>query len=216
MNNAVIIFLMFLMLCSCNSTDESTLSNADAEHALDAYNRFLNGEMYYLEGEQKVTLAPVSEFYYTILDMNDDGIPELATTMAIHQQRDTNFVLQASHSECAIFSYEDGSIIKWYSGSTRYSFEILSNKALLYEYESGNQYNYDYIELNDDGSTKLFRSYYKYCLDPDNKSPWRYYTDDGTEQRELSEAEWKSSVDSYLELKDEDIQWSLNPRFSSK
>ena len=71
--------------------------------------------------------------------MNDDGIPELAVTTVIFQERDPETLEQGStFFDSTIFSYKDGEVFIWGGGDQRHNpFEILSNKALLYDFDDG-------------------------------------------------------------------------------
>ena len=238
MRKLIMLSATLLLLCACNSglSAEEVSSNTDISakapldtplqdvavsedsynEAVDAYNEFLNGDMYYLDGERNVSLSPSSEFYYTILDLNDDGVPELATTMAFHQYRDTSLNIQETYPECAIFAFGNSTITKWYSGSSRYNFGILRNHALLYEYGDSSQLFYEYIELRSDGSTSCYKKIYKIQQYSSGVEEWSYFIDDGESMKEISETEWEFLLAPYLELRSNNIQWSLNPQMEPK
>ena len=88
------------MLCACQMDDEKSVKpspqmehtqSTDNEYskALDAYDAFMCGDIG-LNNSQIFTIAPTAESKYAILDMNDDGIPELAVTTVIFQERDSD------------------------------------------------------------------------------------------------------------------------------
>lgn len=144
-------FLLFLclVLCACQVDHGKSTGHlpqighaSDFENkyskALDVYNSFLHGDIG-LNNSSTLMIAPCSESKYAILDMNDDGIPELAVTTVIFQERDSDTLeLESSSFDSAIFSYRNGEIFIWGGGNHRHNnFEILSNKALLYDCDDG-------------------------------------------------------------------------------
>ena len=233
------VLAMLFLLCSCGaetsvekedqkstqkpvetSADESlggfTVSENDKHDALDAYGQFLNGELYGVDGDWSVLLVPASEFYYTILDMNGDGIPELALTLAFLQYWDSDSNFSGTDAISSIFTYVDGVVKLWYRGSSSYDFEILSNHALLFEYQDQNIYEYAYLELAANGNTEYYKSYYTLDLYVGDEVTRWYHVKDGESRQELPEDEWNSQLAPYLALKTDDIQWTLSPMFSSE
>lgn len=108
--------------------------HSEYTEAIKAYEDFLAGKLYIsLEDENektKVTIAPNHGGKYTIMDMNEDGVPELITNVIILQYRDKDNNMYASTFTCGIYSYQDGEIVNWY-GAGDDSFELLSNKELF-------------------------------------------------------------------------------------
>ena len=109
-----------------------------------------------LNNNPSFTIAPIPNTKYAILDMNNDGIPELAVTTVIFQDRNPDTLeLESSSSDSAIFSYENGEMFIWGGGDHQHNnFEILINKTLLYDCNDGHggrEIIYD--ELNESGDS---------------------------------------------------------------
>ena len=70
---------------------------------LTAYDSFMRGDIG-LNNNPAFTIAPTSESKYAVLDMNDDGIPELAVTTFIFQERNSETLeLGSTFFDSAIF-----------------------------------------------------------------------------------------------------------------
>ena len=212
-------FLMFfcLMLCACQMDSDKSAEwpsqtgyTSDFENeyskALDAYDAFMRGDIG-LNDNPALTIAPTPESKYAILDMNDDGIPELAVTTVIFQERDPDTLeLESTSFSSAIFSYRNGEVFIWGGGDHRHNnFEILSNKALLYDCDDGHGgREIIYHELDENGDSictvRLWNS-------PDGQ----YYLIDYAQSDpyvEISEEEWHEIVDPILALRTDLIPWA--------
>ncbi len=141
--------LLILMLCACqiDSGGSAELpsqagrvpdSNNECRKALDANKAFLRGDIG-LNNDPTFTVAPAPDMKYTVLDMNNNGVPELAVTTVIFQERDSDTLeLESAFFDSGIFSYKNGEVFIWAGGDHRHNhFEILSNKALLYDGNNG-------------------------------------------------------------------------------
>lgn len=208
---------LFLMLCACQMDDgksaelfpqmEHTQSfDNEYSKALNAYDAFMCGDIG-LNNSQIFTIAPTAESKYAILDMNDDGIPELAVTTVIFQERDSDTLeLESTSFDSAIFSYKNGEVFIWAGGDCRHNnFEILSNKALLYDCNDGHggrEIIYHELDENGDISCEI-----EMWNNPDG----RYYLIDYAQndsQMEISEDEWHEIVDPILALRTDLIPWT--------
>ena len=118
-----ILFIISLsfVLCACqmDSAERVELSSLmeyiqdfDNEYskALNAYGAFMRGETG-INNNLTSTIAPTHDSKYTILDMNDDGISELAVTTVIFQNRYPDTLELASTSfGSAFFSYNNDEV----------------------------------------------------------------------------------------------------------
>ena len=215
-----LLVLFSLMLCSCQADGERNVTpeqsnlpecqkphqdNNDYSAALTAYKSFLRGDIG-LNNNPSFTIAPTPESKYAILDMNNDGIPELAVISVIFQNRNSETLeLESTSFDSTIFSYNDGTVFIWGGGSHRHNpFEILSNKALLYDCDDGHSgREIIYHELDEKGGIareiELWSS-------PDG----RYYLTDYAQsdfQVEISKENWQELVDSILALRTDLILW---------
>lgn len=201
---AGMVLLLLVLLVFLGRHYELSLRRQDARHA---YTALLRGETGFTSGEYTVFLAATDTTRAAILDMNGDGIPELATNIVIQQWYDKNMILSSTSHQCGIYSFEDGKIREWYSGSTRTDFEILRNRALLYRHDEARPEGYDYLELNKDGSIAKVVSMYKYMIP--STGEWVYYME--TEQggaQEVSEEQWDRTVENYLALRENAPTWT--------
>ncbi len=120
--------------------------------------------------------------------MNDDGIPELAVTTVIFQERNSETLeLGSTFFDSTIFSYKDGEVFIWGGGNQRHNpFEILSSKALLYDFDDGHSgREIIYHELDENGD--IARAIVMW-----NSFDGRYYLTDHAQsdsQVEISEEE---------------------------
>lgn len=212
--------LLCLLLGACQTDDSSNpapvqevsmeQSPVDNEYhrALKAYNSLLRGEVG-LNGDMSYTIVSTPNTKYAVIDMNDDGVPELAVTEMTFQERDPDtFELESTFFDSAIFSYNDGEVFIWYSGNHRHhSFEILSNKALLYDGDDGHGgREIRYCELDQNGDIA-------YETEIWNSPGGRFYFIDYSQsvsRREISEEDWHEIVDPILELRTDQIQWTEN------
>lgn len=142
--------------------------------------------------------------------MNDDGIPELAVTTVIFQERNSETLeLGSTFFDSAIFSYKDGEVFIWGGWNQRHNpFEILSNKALLYDFDDGHgSREIIYHELDENGDIA-------HAIEMWNSSDGRYYLTDHAQsdsQVEISEEEWYERVDSIMVMRTDLIPWSDFP-----
>ena len=177
--------------------------------AIDAYSTLLRGEAG-LDGDMSRTIAPTPDTKFTMIDMNDDGIPELAVTATIFQDRSPDtFKLESTAFDTAIFSYRDGGVFLWGSGDHRHNhFEILSNRALLYDSDDGHGgHEIIYQELDKNGDIA-------YEIELWNSLDGRYYFIDHTQnvpRAEISEEEWHEIADPILALRTDVIPWASCP-----
>lgn len=202
--------IVLLTLCSLMFFVKRYNLSVRCQEAVNAYASLLRGEIGFASGEYTVFLKVTDTTKVAVLDMNGDGVPELATSIAIQQIYDENLVLSSTSHQCGIYSFEDGEICEWYSGSTRTDFEILSNRALLYRHGEAWPEGYDYLELNKDGTIAKVVSMYKYIIP--STSEWVYYIDTeqgGTQETlEVSEEQWNCTVENYLALRENAPTWS--------
>lgn len=216
-----VIFLLLLLcstLCACQVDNNKNVTsnqctelketpefNNEYSKVLDAYDAFMCGDIG-LNNSQIFTIAPTAESKYAILDMNDDGIPELAVTTVIFQEHDSDTLeLESTSFDSAIFSYKNGEVFIWAGGDHRHNdFEILSNKALLYDCNDGHggrEIIYHELDENGDISCEI-----EMWNNPDG----RYYLIDYAQndsQVEISEDEWHEIVDPILALRTDLIPW---------
>ena len=186
-------------LLECQKVDQD---NNEYSDALTAYDSFMGGNIG-LNNNPFFTIAPTSESKYSILDMNDDGIPELAVTTVIFQERNSETLeLESTFFGSSIFSYENGEVFIWGGGNHRHkSFEILSNKALLYDCDDGNGgREIIYHELDENGDIA-------FEIEMWHNSAGRYYLI-GDSQVEISEDDWNEIVDSIMALRTDLIPWA--------
>ena len=192
------------------------VADADGEytHVLEVYSAFLEGKLG-LNGDLSCTVVPTPNTKYAIIDMNDDGTPEIATTTIIFQNRDPNtYELESSFFDCAIFSYENGEVFWWGGGNSRHhEFEILNNKALLYDYDDGSGiHEVIYEELDTNGST-AYRIYLY-----ENRNTGHHYIGRNSfydSDVEISEEEWHERVGMIRALRTDTISWvdySVDPK----
>lgn len=209
-----------LMLCACRMDDgKSSELSPQMEHTqsfdneyskmLNTYDAFMCGDIG-LNNSQIFTIAPTAESKYVILDMNDDGIPELAVTTVIFQERNSDTLeLESTSFDSAIFSYKNGEVFIWAGGDRRHNnFEILSNKALLYDCNDGHGgHEIIYQELDKNGDIA-------YEIELWNSLDGRYYFIDHTQnvpRAEISEEEWHEIADPILALRTDVIPWASCP-----
>lgn len=209
-----------LLLCACQADGERNVTpeqsnlpecqkthqdNNDYSAALTAYESFLCGDIG-LDNNPSFTIAPTPESKYAILDMNNDGIPELAVINVIFQNRNSETLeLESASFDSAIFSYSNGTVFIWGGGSHRHNpFEILSNKALLYDCDDGHGgREIIYHELDEKGG--IARE-----IELWSSSDGRYYLTDHAQsdfQVEISEENWQELVDPILSLRTDLILW---------
>lgn len=211
-----------LLLSACQMDDAGSIApeqsvwrketlDCDNEYhcAIDAYSALLRGEAG-LDGNMSHTIASNPDTKYTMIDMNDDGIPELAVTTVIFQDHspDTS-ELESTALDSAIFSYKDGEVFLWDGGDHRHNyFEILSNRALLYDSDDGHggrEIIYQELDKNGDIAHEI---------ELWNSSDGRYYFIDYTQsvpQVEISEEEWHEIADPILALRTDVIPWASCP-----
>ena len=218
-----------LMICGCQADggrnvepEQSSLpecqktiqDNDDYSKTLTAYDSFMRGDIG-LNNNPAFTIAPTSESKYAVLDMNDDGIPELAVTTVIFQERNSETLeLGSTFFDSTIFSYKDGEVFIWGGGNQRHNpFEILSNKALLYDFDDGHgSHEIIYHELDENGDIA-------HAIEMWNSSDGRYYLTDHAQsdsQVEISEEEWYERVDSIMVMRTDLIPWSDFPENQTK
>lgn len=122
----------------------------ECQKALELYQSFLLGETAYYDEDMGMdtTIAPAPSSAYTLFDITGDGLPELMTLAVVRQYRDRSFEIVSTFTGGGIYSYKDGAIPLWYDCLT-HPFEILRNRALLFQYDHGDGgYYFDYIELD--------------------------------------------------------------------
>lgn len=196
-----------------NDTAGKPNLHSEYTKAIEAYEDFLAGKSYItLKDENdktKVTIAPNHGGKYTIIDMNEDGVPELITNVIIRQYRDKDDNMYASTFTCGIYSYQGGEIVNWYEAGDD-SFEVLSNKALLYEFDGLGAYNYIYIELDYDGKYSYYMHAYKTAGIEDED--WKYYVSYDSKRDSAieiaTENEWLDLLEPYLSLRTDIIPWN--------
>jgi len=200
------LFIPMLSSCSYDAPNVSMEISTAYTEALKAYEVFLNGNSYYMSGDYRITIAPNHGGAYTIIDMNEDGIPELVTNVIIIQYRDSDNTLVFTLFQSGIFSYQNGEIIRWYSGGS-YPFEVLSNRALLYEIDNSvDEIKREYIELDPYGeiSTFVYATKTPEYVNGEPTGNWEYSID----HVKVSESEWESTFESYYKLISDDIVWA--------
>lgn len=192
-----------------NFTKEAPNFHSEYAQAIESYRSFLNGETHYTDGETKITIAPNHGGKYTLIDMNDDGIPELLTNVIILQYRDADDSMEASDFSSTIFTYKNGEIVEWYIGGDK-SFKLLSNKALLFEYEGLGGYNYTYIELDSQGNYSYYMRALKLPEHEDQGCKYYIYNDwTNSEPIEIAtEKEWLDFLEPFLSLQTDIIPWN--------
>lgn len=201
LSGAILLFLLFLMLFA-----KRNALSIQRQEAVNAYASLLRGEIGFTSGEYIVFLKVTDATKVAVLDMNGDDIPELATGIVIQQWYDKNMALSSGTHQCGIYSFKDGEISEWYSGSTRTDFEILSNGALLYRHEEAWPEGYDYLELNKDGTIAKCVSAYKYIVSTTGQ--WKYYIDtEPGDAQAVSEEQWNRTVENYLALRENAPTW---------
>lgn len=219
-----ILFLMFfcLILCACQMDGGESVGlpsqmeytqDFDNEYskALDAYDALMRGDVG-INNDPTYTIAPIPDSKYAILDMNDDGIPELAVTTVIFQNRyPSTLELESTSFDSAIFSYNNDKVFIWGGGNHSHNnFEILSNKALLYDCNDGHggrEILYHELDENGDNTCEIYLW---------NSPDGRYYLTGSNSSVEISEEEWYEIVDPILALRTDLIPWANWPESTAE
>jgi hypothetical protein len=190
------------------SDDVSSANNESFAYndALAAYDNFLAGSINAQDLKHEISdgvvtikdisLEPDLKTYYTLFDMNEDGIPELHLRPIVG-------------GSYAIFTYLDGQIVLWHGGSDYES--PLNNGAILYERDGAapTHINYYYLVLDSDGNeiSKVYFSKY-HSVDESGLTESTDYDVFMFEDKEVSEDEWNSLTNEYLSNSSDLIIWN--------
>ena len=164
---------------------EDGKNRPEISEAIQAYLDFLAGTKGAYDGEtasfcDEDFIRADGTVSFTLVDMTNDGIPELHVMGRI-----TYWIIQ----------WENEQLTLWYQG-TAYE-KLLNNHAILYSRE-GAGCEYQYIEPQKNGSDQ--RVYFSVINSSDGLD---YYFEDRARSKEV----WEDLVTPYLTIGDDEIQW---------
>ncbi len=174
--------------------------------ALAAYDNFLAGKINAQDLKHEISdgvvtikdisLEPDYKTYYTLFDMNGDGIPELHLRPIVG-------------GSYVIFTYRNGKVVLWHNGP---DYEApLNNGAILYERNGAapTHTNYYYLVLDSNGKEVSKVSFSKYhSVDESTLTESTKYDVFMLEDKEVSEKKWNSKTKEYLSKPSDLIVWN--------